>query len=333
MEADSNLLATIQTELDAAQSILIVSHVRPDGDAVGSLLGLGLSLLAAGKHVQMVLSDGVPANFRFLAGTEQVRKRSEGNIDYRIVVDASEIDRVGRALEDQPAPDLNIDHHITNDHFARHNLVLSDAAATAEILARVLPVMNLPITTAVANALLTGIVTDTIGFRTGNVTPRVLRVAADLMERGALLASVYYQALVQRSSAAARFWGYGLNRLQVEDGMVWTSLTMADRRASEYSGRDDADLINVLSALQGVDLALIFVEQPGNCIKISWRVCGQADVDADVSAVALQFGGGGHRAAAGAEVSGGLKTVQEKVLVATQLYLNQLRAAKSTPVA
>jgi phosphoesterase RecJ-like protein len=325
MELASSLVNSIQFEISSARRILIVSHIRPDGDAVGSLLGLGLSLISAGKQVQMVLSDGVPANFRRLAGSELVKKRAEGNFDYCIVVDASDLARVGRALDGHPIPDLNVDHHITNDFFARHNLVLSQAAATAEILARVLPELNLTITREAAEALLTGLVTDTIGFRTKNVTPNVLRIAAGLMEQGANLADIYYFGLVQRSYAAARFWGEGLRRLQAEAGLVWTTLTLADRRVCEYPGRDDADLINVLSAVEGADIAIIFVEQSAGCVKISWRVCGRADIDADVSVIAQQFGGGGHRAAAGAEVDGALEAVQVNVLAVTQFYLDQTR--------
>jgi phosphoesterase RecJ-like protein len=294
-------------------------------------VGFGLSLIAAGKQVQMVLSDGVPANFRFLKGSELVKKHAEGSFDYRIVVDASELARVGRALEGQPQPDLNIDHHITNFLFGRRNLVLSDAAATAEILARYLPAFGLPLSSDIANALLMGMVTDTIGFRTKNVSPDVLRVAAGLMDIGADLAQVYYTGLVSRSFSAARFWGWGLSRIQRDDGMVWTSLSLSDRNASAYSGRDDADLINVLSAVEDVDVALIFVEQSAGRVKISWRLCGQAEVDADVSVIAQQFGGGGHRAAAGADVNGSLDNVRDKVLIATQRYLDKVRSERVTP--
>lgn len=325
MEADKIQLNTIRDEIQSARRILVVSHIRPDGDAIGSLLGLGLCLMAAGKQVQMVLSDGVPANFRFLKGSELINKHPEGDYDYRIVVDASELGRVGRALNGHPTPDLNIDHHVTNCLFGRRNLVLEDAAATAEILARYLPTLGLEISPDAANALLMGMVTDTIGFRTKNVTPDVLRVAAGLMELGGNLADVYYAGLTSRSFSAARFWGYGLSQIQLEDGMVWTSLTLADRKASAYPGRDDADLINVLSAVEGVDVALIFVEQPSGHVKISWRLCGQADVDADVAAVAQQFGGGGHRAAAGADIEGTIENVRSKVLTETKLYLDRVR--------
>ena len=333
MEADPELIAVIGKELQAARRILVVSHIRPDGDAVGSLLGLGLCLIAAGKQVEMVLSDGVPANFRFLPRHERIKKRAEGSFDYRIVVDASELKRVGRALEGQAPVDLNIDHHITNEYFGKRNLVLSDAAATAEILARYLPELGLSISSEAASALLTGMVTDTIGFRTRNVTPDVLRVAAGLMDRGANLADVYYSSLVARSFEAAQFWGYGLNRVQMDDGIVWTSLTLADRSMTGYPGRDDADLINMLSAIDGAEIAIIFVEQSAERVKISWRLCGQAEINADVAVIAQQFGGGGHRAAAGADVNGTLENVCRKVLTATASYIDKLRNEQAIPAA
>ena len=100
---------------------------------------------------------------------------------------------------------------------------------------------------------------------------------------------------------------------------------MADRTATGYSGRDDADLINMLSAVEGADIAIIFVEQSAERVKISWRLCGQAEINADVAEIAQQFGGGGHRAAAGADVDGTLESVSRKVLNASALYLERLR--------
>jgi phosphoesterase RecJ-like protein len=325
MDWSTSLVQEIRQELSAVQRVLIVSHIRPDGDAIGSLIGLGLALHEAGKEVQMVISDGLPASFRFLAGSELVSKKARGQFDYRIVVDASELARLGNALDEQSEIDLNIDHHITNTCFGRHNLVVKDAAATCEILARLIPSLGLSITNRVANALLTGMVTDTIGFRTSNVTPDFLRLAAQLMEHGADLAQVYYAGLVQHTYPALLYWGAGLGRLNYQDGLVWTLLSLADRDIAGYSGRDDADLINVLSSVEGAVIALIFVEQSSGRVKISWRVCGPSQIDADVSVIAQQFGGGGHKAAAGAEIAGSLESVKEKVLEATRVYLSDLQ--------
>lgn len=312
------LLEQIGQQILNARHILVVSHVRPDGDAVGSLLGLGLSLQAAGKDVQMALTDGVPSTFRYLEGSDQIRRRPQGVFDLACVVDCSDLIRTGEALNGHP-PDINIDHHVTNQNFAQINLVDPSAVATAQILADLLPGLDLPVTQPVAAALLTGLITDTLGFRTSNMNPRALRLAADLMEQGVDLPELYRQALFQRSFEATRYWGYGLRQLQREGRLAWTSLTQADRQAVGYPGRDDADLINILSSIEDVDVVVIFVEQPNQHVKVSWR----AQPGFDVSQVALSFGGGGHPAASGADVSGSIEEVRPRVLDSTRLVVSK----------
>ncbi|HVN56127.1 MAG TPA: bifunctional oligoribonuclease/PAP phosphatase NrnA [Anaerolineaceae bacterium] len=304
-------------KLREAHQILVVSHVRPDGDAIGSILGLGLALREAGKNVQMVLSDGVPSSIRYLVGSDQIKKRAEGEFDLIIVLDSSDLARIGDALSGLRAPDVNIDHHVTNLEYAALNLVDADAVSTTTILARHLEQWEFPISPDVASALLTGLISDTLGFRTSNMNPEALRIAANLMERGADLPELYSLSLMRRSYPAAQYWGAGLSRLQRRGRLIWTSLTLADRETVAYPGNDDADLVNLLSAITDVDVAIIFVEQRGNKVKVSWR----AIPGFDVSQLALKFGGGGHIAAAGAEVQGTLVEVQEQVLDATVKYL------------
>lgn len=308
----------LRKQVQRAQRILTVSHIRPDGDAVGSLLGLGLSLQAAGKEVQMVLEDGVPRNFRFLEKSSLIQKRPQGDFDLIIVVDCSDLRRVGGALDGYAKPHVNIDHHVTNLNFAEINIVDTFAVATAEILAWLLPELNLPIDHDVASALLTGLITDTIGFRTSNMTPEALRYAADLMEVGVDLSEIYNEALIVRSFEAARFWGAGLSKLDRDGSIVWTTLSMQDRNAVDYGGRDDADLINLLSSIESADIALIFVEQPNGNTKVSWR----AKPGFDVSSIALRFGGGGHPAASGAEIPGSIEEVSRQVLSETRKLVN-----------
>ncbi len=164
-----------------------------------------------------------------------------------------------------------------------------------------------------ATNLLAGIVTDTIGFRTASTTPRVLQVAADLMTRGAALTEVYDRALNQHSLAALRYWSHGLARLEARGGLVWCALTLEDRRAAEYRGNDDADLINLLGTIDDARVALILVEQSDGRTKVSWR-CREGF---SVARVAEQFGGGGHDLAAGAMISGDRAQVEQAVLAAT----------------
>jgi bifunctional oligoribonuclease and PAP phosphatase NrnA len=311
-------------EFRHAQNVLVVSHIRPDGDAVGSLLGLGQSLMAAGKQVQMVLADGVPSSFRHLPGANLVKRKVNGTpVDLAVVLDCSDLARTGGVLGSR-APDLNIDHHITNLNFARINFVQPEAQATSGILAENLEKWGLTVSEGVAKALLTGLVSDTIGFRTSNVTSNTLRLAAWLMDRGANLAELYNRAIVRRSFEAAHYWGQGLTKLTREGRLTWTSLTLADRVAAGYTGNDDADLVNVISAIDESDVGMIFIEQSDHRVKVSWR----AQPGFDVSQIALSFGGGGHPAASGAEIAGNLSEVQERVLEATRRVLANGRNGK-----
>jgi phosphoesterase RecJ-like protein len=314
-------IEAIREAIHRSNTILVTSHIRPDGDAVGSLIGLGLALKNHGKTVHMVLADGIPANFMHLAGSEMVHSQFGNSYDLVIVLDCSDRNRISNLQPWHFHTDINIDHHITNQNFAKINLVIHEAAATAEILAELIPVIGLTIDQSIANALLSGIVTDTIGFRTANVHPHTLRIAANLMEIGADIAAVYYKGLNERSFTGSRYWGFGLSKLSKRDGLVWTNLTLEDRAQAEYLGNDDADLINILSSIDGAKVAIIFVEQQQGRVKISWRTCGLEYSDIDVSQIAQEFGGGGHKSAAGAVMVGPLDEIQKLVLEKTQSIL------------
>ncbi|MGA2490728.1 MAG: DHH family phosphoesterase [Anaerolineales bacterium] len=313
-----DLQIKIKHLIQAAQRILVTSHIRPDGDAIGSSLALALALLDTGKQVQVVLSDGLSDSFKYLPSSDLIKTSAEGEFDLIICVDCSDLKRVGNALNGYRTPDIVIDHHSTNDAFGSLNLIESKAVATASVLMRHMRAWGLSITAPIAANLMVGLVTDTLGFRTANTTPESLRQAADLLELGADLSTLYFLSLVRRTFPAAKYWGAGLRSLQLSDGIVSASLTIADRHASGYTSNDDADLINILSSIEDADIAIIFVEQDENNTKISWRALKR---DVDVSRIASQFGGGGHKAAAGAEISGALDVIRKRVLKTTRKAL------------
>lgn len=319
----SELDQKIQQKIENSQTCLIVSHVRPDADAVGSLLGIGLSLQNAGKDVQLVLEDGAD-RFGYLPMVSEIRRAPEGDFDLIVIVDCSDPDRVGRALSGYRKPDLVVDHHKTNLQFANFNVVEPQQVATAAILFDHLPDWGLAFDPDIATCLLAGIVGDTIGYRTPNVDSAVMRRSGALMDLGANLADIYREELVLKSFKAVRYWGSGLSRLQKDDGLVWTSLLVADRQEIGYAGNDDADLVNVLSSVQEAEIALIFVEQSQNEVKVSWR----ARPGFDVSGIAFDFGGGGHAAAAGADIEGPFDEVKEQVLKKTRKLLEEQKSNK-----
>ena len=309
----------IQEKLHNSKRPLIFSHMRPDGDAIGSIVGLGLLLRNAGKIPSLVLEDGLPAKYRFLKGSELISKKPADTNDLTIVLDCSDLRRLGDSFHSLKV-DINIDHHITNESFGEINFVLPEYPATCAILAKFLPEWGYPLDQDSSSAFLMGILTDTIGFRTANVTPETLRQAAKLMESGAVLSDIYNQALVSQSFPASLIWGSALSRLIRENGLVWTVITLDDRKKAGYIGRDDADLTNVLSAIEGSDVSIVFNEQNSGKVKVSWR----SNAPYDVSKIAQQFGGGGHPQASGAEFEGTLEEVENIVISKTKQYMEDL---------
>ncbi len=316
----STLDETIRQQFAAAQQFVIVGHIRPDGDAIGSMLGLAHALRAAGKHVDCVLQDGLLEKYAFLPGSGEILTSVPNSYDYLIVVDSSDIMRTGQVLDGLAAPDLVIDHHNTHDDFGKVEYVLPEVEATALILVDSLPKWGLTITREVATCLLTGLLSDTIGFRTGNTQPAALRAAADLMEKGADFHDVYLKTLSDKTLAEARYWGQGLSKIHQNGAILWSTLTLHDRIISGYQGNDDADLVNILSAIKGPQITILFVEQEGGGVKISFR----SVEGVDVSMLAREFGGGGHLAAAGADVRETLQNIQKDVITSAERYLREL---------
>ncbi len=314
----NEVAGAIQERLEKSKRVVVASHVRPDGDAIGSLLGLGLALRDSGKSVQMVLVDGVSSSFRHLEGSELIVRAPSAEYDTFVTVDCADFKSVGKVFQSFAPPDINIDHHKTNEMFGKLNLIEPEEVATSAILANHLPDWGYKITRPIAAALLTGIITDTLGFRTSNTNPSALRLCAMLMETGVDMTDLYMRSLVKRTFPAARYWGAGLSHLEQKNGIVWATLTVRDRKASGYSGSDDADLINIVSAIEGNKIGMIFVEQNDHQVKVSWRAL---EPGIDVSKVAQHFNGGGHAAAAGADIPGTLSEIQALVLKTTEEML------------
>ncbi|MEW5830001.1 MAG: DHHA1 domain-containing protein, partial [Chloroflexota bacterium] len=266
----------------------------------------------------MVLVDGLPPSFMHLPGSDRVRTRPADGFDAYVTVDSADLKRLGEAMQPCGKPHINVDHHVTNERFAELNLIEPDSVATCAMLTDHLPAWGYALTRPVAAALATGIITDTLGFRTSNMKPATMRQMAVLMETGIDMPGLYRRALVSRTFEAARYWGAGLSSLERSDGIVWGTLRLSDRRTSGYPRNDDSDLINVISSIDCCAVGMVFVEQEGGSVKVSWRAM---ESGLDVSQVARRFGGGGHQAAAGADIPGKIEEVQPLVLETTQRML------------
>jgi phosphoesterase RecJ-like protein len=315
---DPEAIRAARQKIQASRNILLLTHVRPDGDALGSLLGLGHMLRAAGKAAFPVLAEGMPSVFRFLPGSAEIQSTPPPAYDLSILLDCADRARINAPKESlRGVPDILIDHHVTNGLFAGVNIVDPEATATAELLAQLAEPLGLSINPEAAVCLLAGVVADTLGFRTPNTGVATLDVVRTLVQAGASLPDIVERSLYRRTFAAARYWGFGLTHLEREGGLVWATLSLAERKAAAYPGRDDADLVNVLSSIDDARAALLFIEQEDGKVKISWRV----REGMDATRLAASFGGGGHPAASGASVEGTLDEVRRMVVDATRQWL------------
>jgi phosphoesterase RecJ-like protein len=304
----------------------LTSHVNPDGDSLASLCALQLALAALGKRATVAGSDPVPRAYRFLAGTDRFREgapRSWRGYDALIALDCGDAGR-SRLLSGvrPPRPVVNIDHHATNPHFGDLNWVLPAASSTAELVYEVVVGLGVRPAGALAEALYTGILTDTGSFRHGNTTPRALEIASRLVAAGvdpSRVASAVYESVPY---ATLRALGAALTRLgRTPDGRVaWLSLPRR-RLGALASPAETEEWVRYPRALDTALIALCFKEVAPRRVRVSFR--GKAGVD--VAALASRWGGGGHRSAAGATVLGGFSRVQREVVAAARSHLKAPR--------
>jgi phosphoesterase RecJ-like protein len=300
---------------------VIVSHLNPDGDAISSTCAVGWLLSQLGKRYIMVNEDTIPDKFEYLPGVEALhrfdaeayRVFDQGAI---ISVDCADFSRIGApsALFKNEIPFLNIDHHPTNDFFGDTHLIRTDAAATAEILFELIQHLGLTLDGSVSNALYTGIMTDTGGFRYSNTTPNVMQMAATLIASGAQGHILAEKLLESMTYSQLELLKRSLNNLHFREDkrVAWMSVSLADIAATAAVIADLEGLVNYARNVEGVEVGLLFKQQADNAYKVSFRSAGLVDV----ASIAKSFGGGGHKRAAGASLEGSLEEVQTKVLSA-----------------
>ena len=309
--------ASLLNGLRDATRVLAVSHVKPDGDAIGSLLALGHMLGALGKSSVLSLNDPVPAIYRSLPGADAIvgPQRDAAGFDAVIALDCSSVDRLGRAYGAAVAhlPLLVIDHHITNDRFGTINWVAPECAATSQMLLLLADALGVTIDQPMAQCLLTGLVTDTLCFRTNNTTAAVLAAGMRLLEAGGNLTTITENILEQRSFNVVRLWGTVLDAAQLEQGVIWVTISLAQFEACGANG-DDGSLSSLLIRTEGADISATFAEKLGESGAAAVECSFRARKGFDISGVAQQLGGGGHPAAGGCTVPGTLDEATAKVI-------------------
>lgn len=323
----SSELETILGLIKEAKRVLISSHENPDGDAVGSMLGLGLGLEQMGKEVVFYNKDGVPEILRFLPRSDRIGNSIDdikGTFDLAFAVDCTGTGRAGGEFEEflesgRGGKVVIMDHHQTNSSSADYHLLDPRASSTGIIIYSVLKLLPVEIDSDIAKNLYTTIIGDTGSFRYSNTNPETFRVAADLVERGADPAEISEALFESEPLRKLKLIGLVLPTLEVSGDKKIASVYV-DRNMYLQSGacREDSEgIVNIPRSIKGVEVAAFFREESGKDGQ-SWKVSLRSKGDVDVAKIAEGFGGGGHRKAAGCSLGGSLEHVKKTMFGAIE---------------
>jgi phosphoesterase RecJ-like protein len=314
-----NTLAEVLNAVQSRQRWVVTSHARPDGDAVGSVLGCVLILRAMGKQADAFLGDGVPFIYRNLPGAIEVRPGPVIAEDYDGVV-ILECDSVQRTdLEGVAALfSVNIDHHVTSAEYADINYVVSTAAAAAQLVHHLAQAGGVRITPEIATCLYTAVLTDTGAFCYSTTNAQTFAFAREMVLAGADPAAVAQEVYFSNPASKMHLLGRALSNLHCDGAISWMHVSEADMRSSGATGEDCEGLVNWALGIDGVEATAFFREIAGSCYRVSLRSKGRIDV----ARIARSFGGGGHVCASGHDISGPFEIASGRVLAALRQALD-----------
>lgn len=308
------LINKVVAKLKSYDKILLMIHENPDGDTLASASALFQAFTRAGKSPAMVCRDSVPKPFLFLPEIDKIHHDLLfGDFEIILVIDCGDLRRTGFAerlikfAQTKQKYLINIDHHPKNDlhKLASFNLVDHDASSTAEIVYNLLEVMEEDLDKNIATALLTGLYTDTGGFKHANTSAKTLEIAADLMRAGGRIKTITQNVSLNKSISAMHLWGLALSRMRRSRlGIVSSVITRADLARCEATDEDLAGVVNLINSVPASLAAILFYETADGKIRASLRT---ENDKVDVSRLAAIFGGGGHKRASGFTVDGHLK--------------------------
>lgn len=307
-------LDTILEEIKKAESIVILAHESPDGDAIGSILGMNLALQSIGKNPDMMVSE-FPRTYSFLPNADKISKKLEiKEYDLAISLDCADLRRLdGKEIFEKAKKTIVIDHHGSNNMYGDINFVNPVAPACCEILAGMFTYFDIDINQEIGTCILTGIITDTGGFKYQSVTAETFEFAAELLRKGVNVSEIYQKALETRTRANFELLKRTANRMEIlENGKVtFTYITTKDLEEVNAEPGDHEGLVETGRDIEGVEVS-IFIRQQGNEEK--YKVSLRASNYVNVSDICYIFGGGGHPRAAGCAIQGTVEQVKEKLL-------------------
>jgi phosphoesterase RecJ-like protein len=304
----------IQAILDVfrqGQRFLVCSHARPDGDAVGSMLAMGMLLRQLGKYADLVTPDSVPVVYRNLPEADSVSfaLSLRGHYDAVILLECDGIDRAGLHGLDRYFT-INIDHHITGSDWANLNWIDHEAVSVGELVHRLVQASGAVVTPQMATCLYTTLLTDTGGFIYGSLRASTFALARDLVLAGADPIRIAQDVCFSAPVSKMLILGAALSNLKREGRLTWLSITHSDMVRANAADEDCEGIVNYALGIAGVEAAVFFRELPESRIRISLRSKGSINI----AIIAEQFGGGGHEFAAGCTLDGPLSEAIERIL-------------------
>jgi len=310
-DAAAPQIQTILTAIVSATNILVSSHARPDGDAIGSMLACGMMLEQLGKHAALVLSDRVPLIYRWLPCVETIAHSEHIGNDYDLVI-LLECDSVERSrLEGLDGLRIiNIDHHASGRAFADINWIEPDASAVAEMVFELAVAAGAGLTADMATCLYTALLTDTGSFCYEGTDARTLELATELVNLGARPAQIAREVYFSNPLSKMVLLGAALSTLQRDGRVAWLWVSHEDMLRSEAAEEDCEGIVNYAIAIAGVDVAVLLRELPDHRVRLSLRSKGVVDV----ARVAETFEGGGHANASGCTLPGPLQDATATIL-------------------
>lgn len=312
------------------QRFLITTHIRPDGDGLGSMLGLADALHSLGKQTRLTVASVLPPRYDFLDPDRLVRRFQPPGDEYKdaeavFVLDTgtwNQLGDFGTLMRDLAVPKMVIDHHMTQDDLGATRLVDTSAEATGRLIHEAITALGQPLSARAAHSLFIALALDTGWFRHSNTTPRTFDLASRLVTAGARPTEAYSNLFDQSSLGRLHLIGRVLGRLQRthNDRICYTVIRRSDYLETGALPQDSEDVVNYTLGIPGVEVGVFLMEQPRGGIKVSFRSRGRVDV----AKVAEQFGGGGHKAAAGATLDDPLEAAHNKVISAVASALDAL---------
>lgn len=306
-------MAAILDLLRQGERFLVCSHTRPDGDAVGSMLAMGMLLEGMGKRADLIAADRVPAVYRSLPGAEKIRRvlRVRGLYDAVILLECDSLER-SRVRGLEPYFHINIDHHATGRNFGHINWIDREAASVGEMVYRLVKAAGATVTPEMARCLYTTVLTDTGGFCYGGIRASTFEFARDLAEAGADPVAIAREIYFATPESKLRLLGAALSTLRHEGKLAWLWVTHADMLRTGAVEEDCEGIVNYAISIAGVEAAAFLRELPEGRIRLSLRGKGKIDV----AAIAVGLGGGGHENAAGVTLDGPLERATGEILAA-----------------